>query len=285
MMNKRSRIIFICMFCTPLIVSIVMFGISEFPIENPSPKNEFKFMTYNIHFGVGMDDLLNLERIAQNILSEDIDPDVIGLQEVETGRITSHGIDMALWLARRLNMYYFYFPAINEHAYGLALLSKYPITSATGYQIPSISLERLLIHGVVMINETLEIDVFVTHLGLSGWDEDLAAQINFVLQKTSQVNKTSNKILMGDFNLEHTSSQLAPVYLIFNDTLGGVPRPMTFPSINLFGEPTESIDYIFAAKNVINIVEGHVITDFLPSINPAEFGSDHLPVVATLTFP
>ena len=283
-MNKRNRIIFICMFCTPLIISTVMFGISEFPVESPSPKNEFKFMTYNIHFGVGMDDLLNLERIAQNILSEDIDPDVIGLQEVENGRLTSHGIDMALWLARRLNMYYFYFPAINEHAYGLALLSKYPITSATGYQIPSISLERVLIHGVVRINETLEIDVFVTHLGLLDWDEDLGAQVSFVLQKTNQVNKTSNKILMGDFNLEYNSSQMFPLYTFFNDTLSGVPRPMTFPSINLFSEPTESIDYIFAAK-VINIVEGHVISDFLPSNNPAEFGSDHLPVVATLTFP
>ena len=284
-MNKKSRIIFICMFCTPLIVSIVMFGISEFPVENPSPKNEFKFMTYNIHFGVGMDDLLNLERIAQNILSEDIDPDVIGLQEVETGRITSHGIDMALWLARRLNMYYFYFPAINEHAYGLALLSKYPITSATGYRIPSISLERVLIHGVVMINETLEIDVFVTHLGLLKWDEDLAVQVIYVLQKINQVSITSNKILMGDLNLEYNSSQLAPVYNFFNDTLGGVPRPRTFPSINLFGKPIESIDYIYTAKNVINIVESHVITDFLPGNNSAEFGSDHLPVVATLTFP
>ena len=284
-MNKRSRIILICMFCTPLIVSRVMFGISEFPVESPSPKNEFKFMTYNIHFGVGMDDLLNLERIAQNILSEDIDPDIIGLQEVENGRLTSHGIDMALWLAKRLNMYYFYFPAINEHAYGLTLLSKYPITSATGYQIPSISLERVLIHGVIRINATLEIDVFVTHLGLLDWDEDLGAQVSFVLQKTNQVNKTSNKILMGDFNLEYDSLQLAPVYTIFNDTLGGVPRPMTFPSINLFGKPIESIDYVFATKNVINIVEGHVITNFLPGNNPAEFGSDHLPVVATLSFP
>jgi len=260
-----------------------MFGISEFPVESPSPKNEFKFMTYNIHLGVGMDDLLNLERIAQNILSEDIDPDVIGLQEVENGRVTSHGIDMALWLARRLNMYYFYFPAINEHAYGLALLSKYPITSATGYQIPSISLERVLIHGVVRINETLEIDVLVTHLGLLDWDEDLGAQVSFVLQKTNQVNKTSNKILMGDFNLEYNSSQLAPVYTYFDDTLGGVPRPMTFPSINLFDESTSSIDYIFAA-GYNTIVDGHVITDFLPGISPSEFGSDHLPVVSTLTF-
>ncbi|HEA70550.1 hypothetical protein LCGC14_1595830 [marine sediment metagenome] len=284
-MNKRNRIIFICMFCTPLIVSIVMFGISEVPIESSSLKNEFKFMTYNIHFGVGMDDLPNLERIAQNILSEDIDPDVIGLQEVESGRLTSHGIDMALWLARRLNMYYFYFPAINEHAYGLALLSKYPITSATGYRIPSISLERVLIHGVVMINETLEIDVFVTHLGLLKWDEDLAVQVIYVLQKINQVSITSNKILMGDLNLEYNSSQLAPVYNFFNDTLGGVPRPRTFPSINLFGKPIESIDYIYTAKNVINIVESHVITDFLPGNNSAEFGSDHLPVVATLTFP
>ena len=283
-MNKKRRIIFISLFCTPLIISFVMFGISELPIESPSPKNEFKFMTYNIHFGVGMDDLLNLERLAQNILSEDIDPDIIGLQEVENGRMTSQGVDMAFWLAKRLNMHYFYFPAINEHAYGLALLSKYPIKSAVGYQIPSISLERVLIHGVIAINETLEIDVFVTHLGLLDWDENLTAQVDFVLQKTNEVNKTSKKILMGDFNLEYNSSQIAPVFAYFNDTLSGVPRPMTFPSINLFDESTSSIDYIFAA-GYKDIIDGHVITDFLSGNSPSEFGSDHLPVVATLTFP
>jgi len=282
-MNKKRRIIFVSLFCTPLIISFVMFGISELPIESPSPKNEFKFMTYNIHFGVGMDDLLNLERLAQNILSEDIDPDIIGLQEVENGRMTSQGVDMALWLAKRLNMYYFYFPAVNEHAYGLALLSKYPIISARGYKIPSISLERVLIHGVVRLSETLEIDVFVTHLGLIDWEENMTAQVNFVLQKTNEVSETSRRILMGDFNLEHNSSQMIPVYTYFDDTLGGVPRPMTFPSINLFDESTESIDYIFAA-GYNTIVDGHVITNFLPGNSPSEFGSDHLPVVSTLTF-
>ena len=282
-MNKKHRIIFISLFCTPLIVSFVMFGISELPIESPSPKNEFKIMTYNIHFGVGMDDLLNLERIAQNILSEDIDPDIIGLQEVENGRLTSQGVDMAFWLARRLKMHYFYFPAINEHAYGLALLSKYPISTARGYQIPSVSLERVLIHGVVAINETLKLDVFVTHLGLLDWDENLTAQVNFVVQKTNEVNETTNKILMGDFNLEPNSSEIFPVYNHFNDTLDEIPRPKTFPSINLYDDDEESIDYIFAS-GFDDIVDGHVITDFLPGNNPAEFGSDHLPVVATVTF-
>ena len=83
-----------------------------------------------------MDDLLNLERIAQSILTEN--PDIIGLQEVEDGRITSQGVDMAFWFANRLNMYYFYYPAANEHAFGCALLSKFPIKSASGSQIPSI---------------------------------------------------------------------------------------------------------------------------------------------------
>jgi endonuclease/exonuclease/phosphatase family metal-dependent hydrolase len=282
-MIKRNKAILISLFFTPLLVSFIMFGISELPIKTPPPKTEFKFMTYNIHFGVGMDDMLNLERIAQNILSEDIDPDIIGLQEVESGRITSQGVDMAFWLAKRLNMHYFYFPAINEHAYGCALLSKYPITYVRGYQIPSISLERVLIHGVIKINETLELDVFVTHLGLLDWDENLTAQVDFVIEKTYEVNKTTNKILMGDFNLEYNSTQIAPVFTYFNDTLGGVPRPRTFPSINLYDDEIESIDYIFAA-GYKDIIDGHVITDFLPGNSPAEFGSDHFPVVAILSF-
>lgn len=282
-MNKEKKIILTCLFFIPLIVSFVTFAINEIPIRTPPVKNQFKFMTYNIHFGAGMDDLQNLERIAQNILSEDSDPDIIGLQEVENGRETSHGVDMAFWLAQRLNMYYFFYPAINEHAYGLALLSKYPITSAEGYQVPSISLERILIHGVVEINNTFELDVFVTHLGLLDWDENLAAQVNFVLEKTNEVNKTSRKILMGDFNLEYNSIQMTPVYTYFNDTLGIAPRPKTKPSINLFDEEEASIDYIFAT-GYKNIIDSHVITDFLPGNSPAEFGSDHLPVTATLTF-
>jgi len=282
-MKKEKIIILTCLFFTPLILSFITLGISELPIKTPSQKNEFKFMTYNIHFGTGMDDLLNLERIAQNILSEDIDPDIIGLQEVENGRVTSYGVDMALWLAQRLNMYYFYYPAINEQAYGCTLLSRYPITSVEGYQVPSSSLERVLIHGVVEVNETFELDIFVTHLGLLDWDENLTDQVNFVLEKTNEVNKTSRKILMGDFNLEYNSIQMAPVYTYFNDTLGTVPRPKTIPSINLFNEKEKSIDYIFAT-GYKSIIDSHVITDFLPGNSPAEFGSDHLPVTATLTF-
>ena len=62
-------------------------------------------------------------------------------------------------------------------------------------------------------------------------------------------------------------------------------NPITFPSINLYDVPEESIDYIFAT-GYTDIINSYVIRDFNPNLNndPVEFGSDHLPVVTILTF-
>ncbi|MFX1536278.1 MAG: hypothetical protein ACFFDI_18840 [Promethearchaeota archaeon] len=44
--------------------------------------------------------------------------------------------------------------------------------------------ERVIIHGVVSITSTLELDVFVTHLGIR--TENKTAQVDFVLEKQMQ---------------------------------------------------------------------------------------------------
>ncbi|MFX1274912.1 MAG: endonuclease/exonuclease/phosphatase family protein [Promethearchaeota archaeon] len=284
-MNKKSKsIIVIILFFTPLISSVVMFGISEFPKTAPI-KSEIKFMTYNIHFGQGMDDLLNLERIAQNILY--IDPDILGLQEVENGRITSQGVDMALWLAKRLNMNYFYFPAVNEHAFGCALLSKFPIKSAKGTPIPSILLERVLIHGVISINSTLDIDVFVTHLGIR--EENNSAQVDYVLDRIAAQPLTKPKVLMGDFNLNYSIEE---IQRISNNTLINMTDTQTsyyetgdytYPSYPLDAINEGVIDYIFATN--CTVIDGDIVESFINgSDTAAEFGSDHRPVWSILRF-
>jgi len=274
----------IILFFAPLISSVVMFGISEFPKVAPT-KSEIKFMTYNIHFGQGMDDLLNLERIAQNILTED--PDIIGLQEVENGRITSQGVDMALWLAKRLNMMnYFYYPAVNEHAFGCALLSKFPIKSASGTPIPSLQLERVIIHGVISINSTFDIDVFVTHLGLE--DEDSSAQVDFILNIIHDESPTKPKVLMGDFNLNYSTSEIKKISnnTLINMTDTGAPYDLgdyTYPSYPFDAINEGVIDYIFATN--CSIIEHKIIEDFIPGCDiAAEFGSDHRPVTSILRF-
>jgi endonuclease/exonuclease/phosphatase family metal-dependent hydrolase len=268
-MNKKFKIILITLIVSPLILSLITFGIGEVPRE-VSPKSELKFMTYNIHFGQGMDDLLNLERIAQNILIDD--PDIIGLQEVEVGRITSQGIDMAFWLAKRLGMNYYYSnPEDNEHVMGNTILSKYPIVLSNSYELPSILQERVFIHCVVEISESLSIDVFCTHIGIR--TENKLAQIDFLLATIVEISTSSKKVLMGDFNLHNDTLEIAKVLTYFNDTaeeFGAVDRA--------------SIDYIFAA-GYQNVLDYHVVTDMLVGIDiSAEFGSDHLPVVSIIDF-
>lgn len=270
MMNKKFKLVLITIMLAPLILSIVTFSIAELPRE-VSPKTDLTFMTYNIHFGQGMDDLLNLERIAQNILIDD--PDIIGLQEVRVGRIETQGIDMTLWLAKRLGMDYYYLnPINNPHEIGNAILSKYPILTKNGFELPSTHMERTFVHCLVEISSNLKIDVFCTHIGIR--DENKTAQINFLLEKITEISTSSKQVLMGDFNLRNNSLEIGNVLTYFNDTA------------EEFGaDPRAPIDYIFAT-GYQNILNSHVITDMLPDIDlPAEYGSDHLPVVSIVRFP
>ncbi len=254
---------------SPLILSVIICGIGGFPINNAS-KSQLTFMSYNIHFSQGEDDLLNLERIAQNILI--YDPDIIGLQEVEVGRVTSQGVDMTHWLAKRLNMYsYYYNPPGNKHVMGNAILSKYPITSASGYEIPSTLQERVLIHCVVEISSALKLDIFNTHLGIRS--ENKFIQVNYVLNIIDKVSTSSQQILMGDLNLRRSSSEIAPVFVYFSDTAEIVPD-----------DQQAKIDYIFVRGHK-RIVDYRVITNMIPYIDtPAEYGSDHLPVHAIVSW-
>ena len=283
-MTSTKKIVITLLFL-PLIISIIY---SAIPIQiqqgNFNTTHQVKFMTYNLHFGVGMDDQLNLERLVQNILVEN--PDIIGLQEVENGRITTQGIDMAGWLARQLGMYCYYYPAINEHAFGCALLSRYPIINTSSYQLPTIVWNRVLIRGTIRLNSTFLIDVFVTHLGLE--EDNRTAQVEYILSKTDQI--TRPKVLMGDFNLENDTPEIGNITLKFTDTASAFNPSNpgnTFDSWNVLtgaSQPYERIDFIFAT-DFNSIINSTVVTDMLPGVTAAwEYGSDHLPVVTTLQY-
>ncbi|MHA1230841.1 MAG: endonuclease/exonuclease/phosphatase family protein [Candidatus Helarchaeota archaeon] len=283
----NKKIIFSALLILPLIFSLIYMGIGlNRPLTTGNDK-QIKIMTYNIHFGVGMDDKMDLERLAQNILIED--PDILGLEEVENGRFTSQGVDMALWFATRLGMQYVYYPSVNDAAFGVALLSKYPIIYSATYDLPSLQLERVLIHGRIRINSTFTLDVFVTHLGLNEtenveYQENQTAQVETILSITSSI--TGPKILMGDFNMLENNSNIQWITKTFNDTwrdFNPLSTQGSFPSYPA-PVPGNRIDYIFAT-NFSSIVDSHIRTDMIPGVYaPWEYGSDHAPVITTLTF-
>ena len=279
--NKKKASLLIILISIPLMISVI-YAITPTSIPAATFNGQLTITTYNIHFGVGADDKLDLARIVHTILLDD--PDIVGLQEVETGRLTSGGVDMAMWIATNLNMYYYYYPAVNEAAFGVAILSKYPIRNITTYDLTSLQLERVLLHADIILNSTFVIDVFVTHLGLE--DENTTQQISEILSVTNKIN--GPKILMGDFNLNDSTNEIKNITNFavthFNDTAKDFGElddtHPTYPA----PYPGNRIDYIFAS-NFSTIVSCRVVNDIYPNIHePWEFASDHYPVVTTLQY-
>lgn len=117
--------------------------------------DEIRAATYNIHGGYDEYYNADLDAIARNILQSGAN--VVLVQEVESGRMTSFGVDQSLWLARRLGMDRRFF-ATNEGLQGLAVLSNIPIAFADGQLLPSIATQT----GVQRVQVLPDSDTVVT---------------------------------------------------------------------------------------------------------------------------
>jgi endonuclease/exonuclease/phosphatase family metal-dependent hydrolase len=117
--------------------------------------------TFNIHGGYSQYFDPNLENVAG--LIELNGADVVLLQEVDTGRLASFGVDQVLWLSRRLNMEWTFFPQ-NEALQGIAVLSRVPVADSFGLELPSQGNQAAAQH-VVLAPEQLVADPLGAQLG------------------------------------------------------------------------------------------------------------------------
>jgi len=217
-------------------------------------------MTYNMHQGFGMDNKLDLEEIAATIRLGD--PDIIGLQEADAGRVPSLSVDEVLWLSRRLNMYSSYGPSWGN-TYGVAVLSKYPIISQERHLLASALQQRSCLETTIDLGER-RITFFSVHLGLE--TQERQRQLDELLALTADA--PAPKTLVGDFNANPDSDEIARVLSQFESAyaLAGRDSGYTSPA----DSPRETIDYVFVSPD-IQVDSAEVI----PSL-----ASDHLPVVA-----
>jgi hypothetical protein len=100
-------------------LALTVVSVWPHPVDPLPETGRLRVATYNIHYGYDTDWHFNLEEIAQTIEQEGAD--IVALQEVDTGRMTSYCVDDALYLARRLRMNVAYLPTV-EHLTGIALL-------------------------------------------------------------------------------------------------------------------------------------------------------------------
>lgn len=246
-------------------------------------------MTYNIRHGRGMDDQIDLRRLADVMANSSAQ--VIGLQEVDIETERSQHVDQPGTLGELLRMHVVYGPNITYQGglYGNALLSRHPVSSVRNIPLPAGGRRRWgLLHAEVEVDGTV-VHHLVTHLSLEA--SERLDQLHQILEVVRALQ--GPVIVMGDLNIvagtnEDPSNVLSPtlrdVWLQKAEASGdpstrpeakhgdGSTAGYTFRSDN----PSRRIDYIFINDSLQVAGDRAVYTI-------ESQASDHLPLVAELT--
>ncbi|HEY43361.1 MAG TPA: hypothetical protein G4O11_05195 [Anaerolineae bacterium] len=235
------------------------------PAAPLSESGSLRAATYNIHYGYDEDWHFMLEEMAQAIEAANVD--VIALQEVDTGRMTSYVVDNALYLARCLRMNEAYLPAV-EHLTGIAVLYRGPEVPMD-YRLLTSLQEQTGIVGVQLELRGKPLHAYGIWMGLS--DEDTQRQITEALEF---IGENSPATFGGDFNAIPNS----PVTEAIEDAdfvdpfvaLDITPAPPTSPAVN----PKVRIDFVW-------------LRDLIPlrAWVSDSLASDHRMVVVEVAFP
>lgn len=239
--------------------------------EQKSEKPFLKVMSYNIRHARGMDNKLDLHRLARFIQEQD--PDIIGLQEVDCCfSERSEYVDQAAFIAKFLHMEYVYGGSIvyeptaasggHPRKHGAAILSKHPIISSKQYLYEHyVGNKRELLEAVIAFAGN-KIAFYSTHLGLNA--EERKKQAEELMQIVSADSKP--KIVVGDFNAEAESPEMKIVRKHLIDAFSLTEKACTFRA----DAPTKRIDYILSTPH-FQFSDSKVISTQI---------SDHLPIVS-----
>ncbi|HEY5937480.1 MAG TPA: endonuclease/exonuclease/phosphatase family protein [Kofleriaceae bacterium] len=232
-----------------------------------------RVMSYNIRNGRGVDQRVDLDRIADVIAP--FAPDVVALQEVDVGRARSGGVDQAAALGERLGLVASFAPCIEDgcERYGIATLTRWQPVSVRQLALPvaeprgrRVSEPRCALLTRLNWAETAsELAVVNTHLSIKKGER--AGQVAALLAGLD----ADEVVIAGDFNCTPWS---APFRTLAGTLRQATRRARTWPA----RLPIVPLDHILY-RGPLHVVHSGVWTQ-----GAARRASDHLPVVAELEY-
>ncbi|MBI5032257.1 MAG: endonuclease/exonuclease/phosphatase family protein [Chloroflexi bacterium] len=227
-----------------------------------------RVMTYNVHAGFDTNGQLNPEAIAQTI--EKVNPDIIGLQEVERGWYIDSSVDLLMWLSRRLGMPYVFGPTA-DRLWGNAILSRYPIKQWGNVPLPprDLKLKRGFTWARIDVGNGDEVFFIATHYHHIENDTEIRQQQSPEIVKFW--NQQPRTIFMGDLNASPDAKEIGMLRdagLKDAFALIGTGEGLSWPSDN----PNQRIDYIWVSSD-LNVRDLQM---------PTSTASDHLGVAVTV---
>jgi len=224
-------------------------------------------VSYNIHRGVGLDRKRDIDRIARVIA--EMDPDVVGLQEVVRENGVAHA-DQALYLAAALGMQVVMGETrrFGSGTYGNAVLTRLPVLGSMRCDLSCDGREP---RGCLRVDLDLDhtaVHLFNCHFGLAFHER--RAQLALLAGFLKAADCEGPRLLVGDFNEWHRGPVTRGLRHEFSSPMRRMRRthPAWFPLFRL--------DRIYWDVELQG-EEFHVHRSRL-----ARVASDHLPVVARL---
>lgn len=197
-----------------LIVAGLITGVAARPPQIVASRDELRIGTYNIHSGFNEFYNYDLEAIAETIQSSGVN--ILLLQEVETGRLTSFSADQVLWLARRVKMDARFY-ATNEGLQGLAVLSNIEIVFDDGDLLDSVGTQTGLQRVQVRPDQNV-ITIYNTWLGVL---LETSAERDVLEQETDQQNQLNE--IFSIISAQNPDDQLGRSRTVIGGTFNNVP--------------------------------------------------------------
>lgn len=236
-----------------------------------SSHKTLRVLCYNIHHGRGLDDKVDLPRIARLIRS--VDPDFVALQEVDKKTTRTGKVDQAAELARLTGLFEQFGKSLDFQGgeYGQAVLSRFPIEKHAVHTLPgSPDREQRIALEIHAQSHGQPIRFVTTHLHHQDEPtrEGQAKKINEVYAQ-----ETLPIILAGDMNAAPNSPTITRLKEQWTIATSD-PQLLTFPA----EKPNRQIDYVLTrgAPNW-KVAEARVLDE--------PVASDHRPVLVVFTLP
>lgn len=256
---KNNQFFIVTMF----LLGLIMFPFLTLCASNKNIQNQqITVLSYNIHHALGMDKVIDLQRIADIINSAN--PDIVALQEIDINTKRNGNVHQLQELAKLTSMRFVFGKSMNWDGgeYGNGILSKLDIKKHKIHPLPGEPRNAL----AVLVSKNGKEFVFIsTHI--DNHEEFRIQSIPFI-DELLKTYKDIPLIFAGDFNATPDSKLMDFLNIkLENATVGLNTIPVDIPNLQ--------IDYImYAPKEGWEVISSEVLIE--------KVASDHRPIKAIL---